>query len=40
METLLERLQAVDTTTLSDTGKHLRVMDVGLRPLRWPQATT
>ena len=34
MDTLLERLQAVDTTTLSDVGKHLRVMDGGLRPLR------
>ena len=34
MERLLERLRAVDTTTLSDTGKHLPVMDPGLRPLR------
>ena len=34
MERLLERLRAVDTTTLSDVGKHLPVMDAGLRPLR------
>ena len=34
MDTLLERLRAVDTTTLSDAGKQLRVMDGGLRPLR------
>jgi 4-hydroxy-4-methyl-2-oxoglutarate aldolase len=34
MDTLLERLRAVDTTTLSDVGKQLRVMDGGLRPLR------
>jgi 4-hydroxy-4-methyl-2-oxoglutarate aldolase len=34
METLLERLRAVDTTTLSDAGKQLRVMDGGLRSLR------
>jgi 4-hydroxy-4-methyl-2-oxoglutarate aldolase len=34
MDTLSERLQAVDTTTLSDVGKQLRVMDAGLRPLR------
>ena len=34
METLLERLRAVDTTTLSDAGKSLAVMDPGLRPLR------
>jgi 4-hydroxy-4-methyl-2-oxoglutarate aldolase len=34
MDTLFERLQAVDTTTLSDVGKQLRVMDAGLRPLR------
>lgn len=34
MENLLERLRAVDTTTLSDAGKHLPVMDAGLRPLR------
>ena len=34
MDTLLERLRAVDTTTLSDVGKQLRVMDAGLRPLR------
>ena len=34
MDILFERLQAVDTTTLSDVGKHLAVMDAGLRPLR------
>ena len=34
MDTLLERLQAIDTTTLSDVGTQLRVMDAGLRPLR------
>jgi len=34
MDTLLERLRAVDTTTLSDAGKQLAVMDAGLRPLR------
>ncbi len=34
MESLLERLRAVDTTTLSDAGKQLAVMDGGLRPLR------
>jgi 4-hydroxy-4-methyl-2-oxoglutarate aldolase len=34
MDTLLERLHAVDSTTLSDVGKQLRVMDAGLRPLR------
>ena len=34
MDTLLERLRAVDTTTLSDAGKQLAVMDPGLRPLR------
>jgi regulator of RNase E activity RraA len=34
MDTLLERLRAVDTTTLADAGKHLPVMDPGLRPLR------
>ncbi len=34
MDTLFERLRAVDTTTLSDVGKQLRVMDAGLRPLR------
>ena len=34
MDTFLERLRAVDTTTLSDVGKQLRVMDGGLRPLR------
>jgi regulator of RNase E activity RraA len=30
----LERLRAVDTTTLSDAGKSLAVMDPALRPLR------
>jgi regulator of RNase E activity RraA len=34
MDTLLARLRSVDTTTLSDAGKHLPVMDGGLRPLR------
>jgi regulator of RNase E activity RraA len=34
MDNLLERLRAVDTTTLSDAGKQLAVMDSGLRPLR------
>ena len=34
MDTLLERLRVVDTTTLSDAGKQLAVMDPGLRPLR------
>lgn len=34
MDSLLERLRAVDTTTLSDAGKQLPVMDPGLRPLR------
>ena len=34
MDTLLERLSTVDTTTLADAGKQLRVMDGGLRPLR------
>jgi 4-hydroxy-4-methyl-2-oxoglutarate aldolase len=34
MDTLFERLQAVDTTTLSDVGKQLAVMDTGIRPLR------
>ena len=34
MDTLLERLQAIDSTTLADVGKQLRVMDGGLRPLR------
>jgi regulator of RNase E activity RraA len=34
MDTLLERLSDVDTTTLADAGKQLRVMDGGLRPLR------
>jgi regulator of RNase E activity RraA len=34
MDTLFERLRSVDTTTLSDAGKHLPVMDAGLRPLR------
>jgi regulator of RNase E activity RraA len=34
MDTLLERLRAVDTTTLSDAGKQLAVMGPSLRPLR------
>ena len=34
MDTLFERLRAVDTTTLSDVGKQLRVMDAGLRSVR------
>ncbi len=34
MDTLLERLQTLDTTTLADVGKQLRVMDAGLRPLQ------
>jgi 4-hydroxy-4-methyl-2-oxoglutarate aldolase len=33
MDELLQRLSALDTTTLSDVGKQLRVMDPGLRPL-------
>jgi 4-hydroxy-4-methyl-2-oxoglutarate aldolase len=33
METLFERLRALDTTTLIDAAKQLRVMDPGLRPV-------
>jgi 4-hydroxy-4-methyl-2-oxoglutarate aldolase len=33
MDDLLQRLSALDTTTLSDIGKQLRVMDAGLRPI-------
>jgi 4-hydroxy-4-methyl-2-oxoglutarate aldolase len=33
MEPLLERLLALDTTTLADAAKDLRVMDPGLRPV-------
>ena len=33
MDELLQRLSALDTTTLSDAGKQLRVMDPDLRPL-------
>jgi 4-hydroxy-4-methyl-2-oxoglutarate aldolase len=33
MDELLQRLSALDTTTLSDAGKDLRVMDPGLRPV-------
>jgi len=33
MDELLQRLLALDTTTLSDAGKELRVMDAGLRPV-------
>jgi len=33
MEELLQRLSALDTTTLSDAGKELRVMHAGLRPI-------
>jgi len=33
MEELLQRLSALDTTTLSDAGRELRVMDAGLRPI-------
>jgi 4-hydroxy-4-methyl-2-oxoglutarate aldolase len=33
METLFERLRALDTTTLIDAGRQLRVMDPGLRPV-------
>lgn len=32
MDTLFERLRALDTTTLIDAAKDLRVMDPGLRP--------
>jgi 4-hydroxy-4-methyl-2-oxoglutarate aldolase len=33
MEDLLQRLCAIDTTTLSDSGKDLRVVDPALRPI-------
>jgi regulator of RNase E activity RraA len=33
MDMLFERLRAVDTTTLIDAAKDLRVMDPGLRPV-------
>jgi 4-hydroxy-4-methyl-2-oxoglutarate aldolase len=33
MDTILERLRKLDTTTLIDAGKGLRVMDPGLRPV-------
>jgi 4-hydroxy-4-methyl-2-oxoglutarate aldolase len=33
MDQLLERLRAIDTTTLSDAGKDLRVVDAALRPI-------
>jgi 4-hydroxy-4-methyl-2-oxoglutarate aldolase len=33
METLFERLGALDSTTLIDAGKTLRVMDPGIRPI-------
>ena len=33
MDDLLQRLSALDTTTLADAGKQLRVMDAGLRPV-------
>ena len=33
MDALLERLRGVDTTTLVDAAKHLRVVDPALRPL-------
>lgn len=33
MDALLERLRGVDTTTLADAAKHLRVVDPALRPL-------
>ena len=33
MDTLFERLGALDTTTLIDAAKDLRVMDPGLRPV-------
>jgi 4-hydroxy-4-methyl-2-oxoglutarate aldolase len=33
MDELLKRLSALDTTTLADAGRELRVMDPGLRPI-------
>ena len=33
MDALLERLRGLDTTTLADAAKHLRVLDPALRPL-------
>jgi regulator of RNase E activity RraA len=33
MEPFLERLRALDTTTLIDAAKHLRVMDPGIEPV-------
>jgi 4-hydroxy-4-methyl-2-oxoglutarate aldolase len=33
MEPLFERLRALDTTTLIDAAKHLRVVDPALRPI-------
>jgi 4-hydroxy-4-methyl-2-oxoglutarate aldolase len=33
MDTLLERLRALDSTTVIDAAKDLRVMDPGLRPI-------
>jgi 4-hydroxy-4-methyl-2-oxoglutarate aldolase len=33
MEELLQRLRSIDTTTLSDAGKELRVVDPALRPI-------
>ena len=33
MEELLDSLRSIDTTTLSDAGKDLRVVDPALRPI-------
>jgi 4-hydroxy-4-methyl-2-oxoglutarate aldolase len=33
MDELLQRLRAIDTTTLADSGKDLRIVDPGLRPI-------